>query len=88
MPKRLAEHTVVYWPALAPGLAQVQVAEFIVAEDSDDVLVIVGQSRQHWARAQVDRVLAAFRQAGYTLETRVDEQPQTQPAQPPDCSAR
>ena len=80
MPERLAERTIVYWPALAPGLAQVQIAEFIVAEGSDDVLVIVGQSRQHWARAQVDRGLAAFRHAGYTLEACVDQQHETQPA--------
>ena len=68
-----AERTVVYWPAVAPGVAQLQVAQFIAAEGSDDVLVIVGQSRQRWARARVDRVLAAFRQAGYTLEAAADE---------------
>jgi hypothetical protein len=73
MPERAAECIVVYWPALAPGLAQVQVAQFIASQGSDDVLVIVGQRRQRWARAQVERVLAAFRQAGYTLEACVDQ---------------
>jgi hypothetical protein len=68
MPDPAAERTIVYWPALAPGVAQVQVAEFVLAQGSDEVLVIVGQSRQRWARAQAERVLAAFRKAGYTLE--------------------
>jgi hypothetical protein len=77
--KQPAERTIVYWPVLAPGVPQVQIAEFMFADGSDDVLVIVGQSRQRWARAQVDRVLAAFRQAGYTLEARVDQQHERQP---------
>jgi hypothetical protein len=46
----VTDRTIVYWPALASGVAQVQVAEFIV-----------GQSRHRWASAQVEHVLAAFR---------------------------
>ena len=72
MPDGLATRTIVYWPALAAGVAQVEVAQFITTPGSDQVVVVVGHRRQHWARAQVQRVLAAFRQAGYTLEVSAD----------------
>jgi hypothetical protein len=71
MPEPVATRTIVYWPALAPGVAQIQVAQFIAAEGADEVVVVVGRSRQCWTRAQADRVLAAFRQAGYPLEASV-----------------
>lgn len=73
MPEPVATRTIVYWPALAPGVPQIQVAQFIAAESADEVVVIVGRSRQRWTRAQAERVLAAFRQGGYTLEAGVQE---------------
>ena len=73
MPEPVATRTIVYWPALAPGVARIQVAQFLAAAGSDEVVVVVGRSRQRWTRAQADRVLAAFRQAGYTLEAWVPE---------------